>query len=143
MHPAFISVIVSAGVFIALSILFRVETTHGHRFLPRARDIFDRGIEWMSAFIKASLSFIDRKVIRQSVHFILHQLLRIGLGGVRLVERRLDWLLRRNKAVARQVSRMPVEPETTLDKIAKHKETNALSDAEKRAHKERSVGTKL
>lgn len=144
MHPAFISVIASAGVFTLFGLLFRIEQNRGRRFAEGVRELLDRGAEWLMTLVHTVLGFIGRDVIRQTAHFIVHQVLRLNLIVVRFVEHRLDWLLRRNKAIAKQAARRSVQGrETKLGQIAEHKVSSALSDEEKKQHKERSIGTKL
>ena len=145
MHPAFISLIASTGSLALLVLFFHVEARRGVRFLPRLRDAFDRAVVAIAQRATRSLHIVRQDVIRQTFHYLLHQLLRFGLSITRFMERRLDWLLHRNRAIARKASEIRVVAGThsKLREIAKHQAHTTLSESEKQAHKERSIGTKL
>lgn len=142
MPAAYLSLLISTGVLCVLMTFFNIEAHRGRRFFARLRGWLDAGADWLAAAAVRAGSFISRDVLQQSAHFFFHQILRVGLRGIRIIEQGLDWLLRRNKALAKRTSRARTT-DSGLGEIAEHKEAVALSETEKRAHKERAVGTKL
>jgi hypothetical protein len=143
MNPAFISILASASVLAMLCALFGIEAHRGARFFERARAAFDRAVIRLGEAGTRLFRFVGRDIIRQSLHYALHYALFAGLAIIRFIERRLDWLLRRNRALAVRTSRVHTATQTKLDELAEHKQQAALSEEERRAHKERAIGTML
>lgn len=142
MPTAYVSVLVSAGVLALLVALFGIEQRRGARFLPSVRTWFDSSLENIYAMC-ARMASRSEDSIRQTFHYVLHHLLQLALGVIRFLERQFNWLLQRNRAIARQTSGTRPMSQTKLREVAEHKAANALTDEEKREHKERSIGTKL
>lgn len=142
MHPAYISLLVGIAVLLCLLILFRIETRRGARFLGGIRESMDRGVERGYTSLGASFNVFEQDILRQSAHYIFHLVLKVVLGVIRFLERSVHRLLHTNREVAQKTVRERTA-RTKLDHIVEHKAAVALSDAEKRAYKERSIGTYL
>jgi len=142
MHPALLSTIISASCLLALVLLFTLEKRKRARFLAPLRNFFDRVVNAVGSFLSNIGGYLGRDVIRQTVHYFFHNCLKALLSFLRRLEGGTDKLLRTNKALARKVVRERLV-RTKLDEMVEHKEATALSPKEKRARKEKSIGTRL
>jgi len=142
MHIAFLSTIISAGALAFLTALFSVEARRGERFLPRAREAFDRGVVWFFDLVQRGVCFLEKDIIRFSVHYIFHGVLRFFQEVLRVLDRHVGKLIHVNRSIATKERRQS-DPSTQLGRIAEHKASVALSDEEKKEYKERSIGTRL
>jgi Mg2+/Co2+ transporter CorB len=75
--------------------------------------------------------------VRVGLHLLIHRLLRLIMLVLRIIQSLLERWLRRNKEIARSVQ--VARTESHLSAIAEHKHSNALSEAEKQALKDRSL----
>jgi len=131
--------VVISSVFVgALSLLFRHEKKRGARFLPGVRSFLDDLVYRFEAFRLRCAEYIGGDIFRQVAHYIFHQTLTVVLNFLRRVETRVQSALRRNISFAHKLDGAKRE-RNKLDEIAEHKLSVALSDEEKKAHKEKSL----
>ncbi|MBX2867010.1 hypothetical protein KTR10_03585 [Candidatus Kaiserbacteria bacterium] len=141
MQPALISLIVSAGLLALIVQLFNKERTRGTRFLEDKRTRFDAAIERLYKVCERLSQPFRRDIMRHSLHYFFHQVLRSFKQFLRAVDTRLDALLRTNKALARKVTKE--QSSSHLKEVAVHKAESALSPEEQKKQKERAIGTRL
>ncbi len=138
MQFTFIGFIVSALVVGGLLILFHHEARRGVRFGETARVRADRWVHRSYQETARIIDYVNRNVVRQSVHYLFHTVLSYTVYGVRLSERLLFKLIHVNKSLARRAIGER-EVRTKLDEVTLHKATTALTEDEKRAHKEKAL----
>ncbi|NCN52458.1 hypothetical protein GW943_01475 [Candidatus Parcubacteria bacterium] len=132
-----------SGVSVALfAVLFRMERRRGQRFFEEARTQLDQRVFQMFAYITRISRYLGRDVIRQSIHYAVHVILRVFQSFISFVLTHANRLERTNKALAQRAKQFG-EPRTKLDELEAHKEEVALSEDERKAHKEESIGTRL
>ena len=130
---------VSTGLLILVSWLFALETVRGQRyFLGGARAQCD------NLLIKSAFGLSRLRVhlgagsARIAIHFFFHQLLAVILKGLQRFESFIASVQRRNRAVARSVR--SDQKKTHLDVLVEHKEAHSLSEKQKQALKDKSIG---
>lgn len=133
-----IGLLISGGFVAFLILVFRHEQRSGRRILEGVRSAADRGVLRSGAFLTEVGQFIGRNFVRQIIHYIFHRFLGVILRTVENIEGRLRTVMRVNKNLARTVERESAE-RTKLEEIALHKAASALTEAEKRTHKERAL----
>ena len=133
-------VFVGSGVALLLFSLFlKAENIQNRRlFLVGLRDKFDRGLLALYRSLSRFSNFLSGKILRLSIHFIVHQVLVVILAILKFLESHISRLQWRNRISARRVRL--TETKNHLDLIAEHQEENALTDKEKQKLKERSLG---
>lgn len=132
------ALIISLGIFFSLFSLFRFEKNRGKRLLKNVREHLDFLIlKTTHAFLKFFRG-AGRSVVRQVAHYFFHTLLRALLAFIARIEKFLKNLMRSNRVIANKSERERTE-RNKLEEIALHKMEVALSDVEKRRHKERSL----
>lgn len=142
MQAVFVILGVSVLTLIVLLFLFRFESRRGSRFLEGPRTSFDALVSRVVARLTRMGLMLGREPVRQSFHYIFHNLLQGLKGLLKRIEIWIDGLLRTNKALAKKAA----EAKTTkskLDEIAEHKAMTTLTPKERKVHKEKSIGTKL
>ena len=127
--------LVSVSVTVLLVLLFEFERARGKRFLGNVRVHLDTGIAQLSASISKRLSVFEKDVFRQSLHYFFHSVITLILTGVRHVESWLRSLLQSNRMLARK-GRSGTQSRNKLHEIAEHKASVALTEEEKKKHKE-------
>lgn len=142
MHIAFITTVSAFASLLILVALFSVEKRRGGRFLPGVRHALDRGIATIAVSLGHVGHYVSRDVVRGTLHFLFHHTLNTLRAMTRSFERRINKLMHINYTIA-SAHRRPSESDTSLAEVARHKESNALSDTEKKARKEDAVGTRL
>jgi hypothetical protein len=83
--------------------------------------------------------FIGTDFIRQIFHYLFHKILKSGLALLKGAEQYLRTMMRVNKTLAKSAERQSAT-RTKLEEIALHKAENALTEEEKRAHKDKMLG---
>lgn len=133
-----ISFLVSALCVIALGFLFKYEEKRGTRFAEHIRIRADFMVLRSIHGIHRGAQSFGKNVIRQTVHFIFHTLLLVFLKGIKKFEKGLRTMIQTNKTLARNAER---ESETLnkLEEVALHKISTALSEDEKKAHKDKTL----
>lgn len=132
------TLVVSVVLLLILFSLLQIEKGNGRRLiLVRARAAADLKLVELEAWQKQRSHRLRHFDLRVMLHFVLHQLLGLVLFIIGWTERQINRLRSHNRLVAHE-ARRTTNP-NHLDKIATHKETTALSAAEKTARKERSL----
>lgn len=131
----FLASVLLAVVFV---FLFSYEERTGKRLLGRARAYADVAVVETSRAIRRVLRFIGRDLIRQFGRYLYHQALRGILAFTRRFEETLRNAIRTNRTLAR-TSDEEREVRSKLEEVAYHKATVALSEEEKRQHRERML----
>jgi len=142
MHIAFITTLSAFGGMLLLIALFSVEQKRGRRFLSRIREWLDHQVAILSSVLGQVGRYISRDIVRGTVHFLFHHTLNALRAWTRWFERHLNNLMHLNYTMA-SAHRSSADSDTSLAEVARHKESNALSDEEKKARKEDSIGTRL
>lgn len=137
---------ISAGTLLVFVLLFGIERRRGERFLPRFRTFLDRGVEALYHGFGRVSRLLGRDVVRHTIHYIFHRVLRLLRELFRHLERRTDALLRANKEVAKRSllsEHTDDMPSSKLQEMVDHKADTALTPKEKRSRKEKSIGMRL
>jgi len=77
-------------------------------------------------------------VIRETLQYFFHTILRGSIGTLRVLEERLKSILRRNRSLAKK-SDIERKERNTLEELALHKMEVALSEKEKRIRRQKSL----
>lgn len=120
-------------------LLLRYEMRKGVRFLSGIRRRLDLVVLRISAFFSNSSRFAPRRMIRQTVHYVFHRMLTSLLYFLEQFEHRVKDMLRSNKRLARRLDAQTDRPKNKLDEIAEHKQSVALTEAEKKKRKQKSL----
>lgn len=135
MNTVELGLLVSAVIVVFLIFLFRFEAKRGLRIADRIRTRLDFFVLQIVHSVHVSARLFFRKVLKQSVHFIVHTLLISILSTIKSFERRVTHMMRSNKSRAISSERKSKE-RNKLEEIAIHKLEVALSEEEKEKHKE-------
>lgn len=139
----FVSLYVFLGSIVSLilyMLFLKAENIQGRRlFLVGLRLKLDNLLTNIFSALSKFSNFISGKVIRLSIHFIVHQVLVIILSILKFLESHISKLQWRNRILARRVRL--TETKNHLDLIAEHQEENALTDKEKQKLKDKSMGS--
>lgn len=135
----FISIVLLVGFLI----LLHVEARRGVRFFPDARAWLDATYERFALRMRPFGLSLRRHVVRQTAHYLIHLLFVLCSRFFRWVSRHFDGLIRANKALSRRAMPHAGKKDTRLSAALAHKKSSALSEEERRTHKERAIGTKL
>lgn len=138
MGTPLMGLLVSAAIVALLLAIFRVEESRGRRFAEYVREHFDFAVLKSQHALHVFFGTFSRGVVRQSLHFIFHTLLTGLLAFVSGIEFTVKEALRSNRALARR-SQRERKTRNKLDEIALHKIEVALSEEEKRRHKEKHL----
>lgn len=138
----FISLYVFVGSTVSLMLymfFLKAENIQGRRlFMSSFRSKLDNLLLSLYGAVNKFSRFISGKVIRLSIHFVVHQVLVVILSILKFLESHISRLQWRNRILARRVRL--TETKNHLDLIAEHQEENALTDKEKQKLKDRSMG---
>jgi hypothetical protein len=128
-----LSLLIASGlVTLVLIGLFRHERARGVRYGARIRGVFDRIVTHIHMrFVQSSLR-VSGRTIRQTVHYLFHQLLAALLRVVSGAESRIRAIMHLNKKRANR----PEKPASHLAAINEHKRASKLSEDEARVKKE-------
>lgn len=142
MSTASIGLLVSVGIALFLTVLFRYESNRGYRIGEYARTNFDFLVLRVTHGIHGVFSFLGRDSIRQIFHYLFHTVLRFVLLLMKRGEAKVRTMMRVNKTIAKNVER---ESETLskLEEVALHKIATALTEDEKRKRKAKSLQGKI
>ena len=125
----------SGFVTLALIGLFRHERARGVRYGARARTVFDRVVTHIHMrFVQSSIR-VSGRTVRQSVHYIFHQILAVLLRVVSGTEDRIRAIMHFNKKRANR----PEKSVSHLAAINEHKRTSKLSEDEQRMKKDAAL----
>jgi hypothetical protein len=136
-----LGLLASACAVILLSLLFSYESRKG-RFLAGPRMRLDYLVLRLFRRIHAGIQHIGKNLFRQILHFIFHTILRLLLTSMQRVESSIQGMMRVNRVLAKNAERENAE-HSKLEEVALHKMETALSEEEKRAHKEKVLEGKM
>ena len=128
----------STTLVVLLIALFRYETKRGKRVGERMRMHADFFVLKITYRMHQYLHFLGRDFIRQVFHYGFHTILRFVLVAVKRSEQGVRNMIRVNKTLAQKAER-ETTTSSKLEELALHKVEVALSDEEKRAHKEKML----
>lgn len=131
--------IISGAVLSALFVLFRYEQDRGVRVLHGVRERFDTAVVRLSALSASFSRFFGRRMIRQTIHYLFHKMLKALLQFIKRCEQFLKRILHTNKMIAHKLEQDADRPKNKLDEIAEHKQSVALSETEKKKRKQKSL----
>lgn len=114
-------------IWVALwATIFWFEDNSGQRrFLVSLRSWIDARATQLASRVQSVVGWWGAGRIRLFVHFVVHTVLRLLLGTLRLIEKRLQIVLRHNKRKAAKIQVNQEGASTYLQEVAKHKETTS------------------
>lgn len=130
-------VVISGSVAVALIILFRYEQARGVRYLGGARRLFDRSVEHAKYRLERTYRRVTGQALRQSVHYIFHQILTATLRRIQRLEDIVHAVARFNKNRANH--RREATSISHLSAVADHKREVALSDSQKQQRRDAAL----
>lgn len=128
----------SGFTVVFLALLFRFEGRRGVRFGEHLRNHADVMVLKGIHYLHAVLHYAGRDFFRQIMHYLLHTLLRSLLDFMVHTEKSLRNAMRINKTLAKRAERESMT-RSKLEEIALHKVESALTEEEKRMHKEKML----
>lgn len=138
MRDPLTGLIASVVFLVVLVTLFRYERKRGRRFAEYVRERADFAVLKIAHAIRMFVGVLGGGVVRQTLHYLFHAALSAVLGLLTLFQNGVREIMRSNRALARR----SLKERTTrnkLDEIALHKIQVALSEEEKRRHKDRHL----
>lgn len=136
MNLVTIGLFVSLASFFLLRTLFAYEEKRGVRFSEGARTYLDSLVHNIEEAISKALTSFGGGFFRQLFHYIFHTTLRFILTFLRRCDRKLQDIMRTNRTIVQNMNREN-STRNKLDEIALHKVTSALSEKEKKEHKDK------
>lgn len=127
--------LISALFFVAV---FRFETVRGQRFFNRTRNRLDFWVLELVHSLHLAYETFFKYILKQALHFTLHSFLAGLLRLARVVEHKITYMLRVNRSRARMTEQKNRE-RNKLEEIALHKIEVALTEEEKRKHKQETL----
>lgn len=142
MSLAGLSLTIAVAVFCLLFTLVSVERQRGDRLLLRGvRTRIDRVCDTLLASVSRGLSFLIRHVIQWTWYLMVDVVLKSVLYVIVKVGDRLEASFYRNRQRTRALRAERAQRKHTgvLGAVAEHKETTALSEAEKQRLRKQSL----
>ncbi len=133
-----LSIFISALLLCVLVLLFRHEENRGIRPLARIRTRADFLVLEIKHFFHTRLRRKSHFVIKQIFHYIVHTLLTRSIYFLSRTEMWLKSLVNSNKTLAKRSERERVT-RNKLEEIALHKMEVALTEDEKKKHKDKML----
>ncbi len=130
--------LISGFFVVMLVLLFRIERNRGRRFLEYARGRADFAILKVEHSVRMFVGALSGGVVRQTLHYLFHAALTAVLSFLRGIENRVKDVSRTNRALAKRSQRERTT-RNMLDEIALHKIEVALSEEEKKRHREKHL----
>lgn len=118
--------------------LFRYEEARGIRFAERFRVCADTFILELADALNMRVRCVTRNFTRQAFHYFFHTLLRYTIFCIGLFERGVRKMMHVNRTLAKKAEEESAV-RTKLSEVALHKIETALTEEEKRAHKDKSL----
>lgn len=113
-----------------------VEVRQGNRtIMPGFRSRLDGVVVWVNSMVSLTLRYLDRHVIKLSWYYSLHSLLQAALRVVVALYDYLEQTFHANRKRARAIRaerRLGGVRSSMLQSVAEHKESSALSNAQKK-----------
>ena len=128
----------SGTILVLLIALFYLESRRGGRLvLVGTRSWLDRAVVGVEQWWLAASGVFGAGMVRVLFHYVVHTILSVFAGIFDGIHRGVTRLQQRNRQVAKAIQ--DEARASHLDSIAEHKRTNALTEQEKAAIKERSL----
>lgn len=128
--------IISLGVFSLSAWVVSLENRKQKRiFMPHTRDVLDRVVEKLTAFLVMKLTYLGRHIIKLSWYYSIHKLLRVILTVLVRTYDFLETAFMSNRDRARKLKiekRSLRQSQSHLGQVAANKATTALSEKEKK-----------
>lgn len=125
-------------VVVALVVLFHYEATTGRRFGERWRVRADFYVLKIKYALHKSYRRVSNDLLRQICRYLFHMALRLSLLCVTKVEKWLRENIHANRSLAKYADRESVT-KSKLEELTLHKAEVALTEEEKKIHRERSL----
>ena len=138
MSAPIIGMIVSGSCILLFTLLFKIEKNRGTRIAHRLRLRLDYVVLRMRVMWDKSTQYLGSDWIRQTFHYLFHTVLQGTISFLTRLEKGLRKVLKVNRVRARK-ARIARSTRNKLDEIAEHKALVALSETEKKRHKEKSL----
>lgn len=138
MERALLTLLVTSVILGACIFLLRSEEKRGERFLERFRAHADFWVLRVRHSSSVRMRLWSTYVIRETLQYFFHTILRGSIGTLRVLEERLKSILRRNRSLAKK-SDIERKERNTLEELALHKMEVALSEKEKRIRRQKSL----
>ncbi len=138
MNFALIGFLVSACVTFALYHFFKYEEGKSSRVASHFRARADFFVLKTEHSCSRFLKFIGRDFMRQILHYFLHTIFSALLGLLKKAERSLRTVMRTNKTIAK-TAEQESEMRSKLEEIALHKLHTALTEEEKKEHRDKML----
>jgi len=138
MQEPLLTLFLSIGAIFALSFLFRMERERGRRLFAFTRGHFDYWLLKVGHALRKFYRGTGRHALRQIARYFFHTLLMGVLTFLERGETRVKHLMRSNRTLAKKSEREGAT-RNKLEEIALHKMEVALSEEDKRRHKEKSL----
>jgi len=135
MTAPIIGIIASSMVIASLELLFHFEQKRGERFGRPLREALDRVVYGWSLALGKILRHVGSGFFKVSLHKFFHKLLMGILYFLKRVEGKVERTIRSNYQEAKKTNKQR-KGKSMLDHVTEHKELVALSESEKRRHKE-------
>lgn len=129
---------ISGAIVLLLVFLYRYEARRGTRLYASLRVHIDFWILKMDHLFQKFFKRASRDIIRQVLHYFFHSIFSFVLMLLERIERGIKEVLRSNRSLARKSHRERTT-RNKLEEIALHKMEVALSEEEKRKHKEKHL----
>src|SRR3989338_1094335 len=130
--------IASSVLGFILIILFGHEHKKGRRFADKTRRHADFLVLKVSHSFHKGLQYVGKDALRQTFHYVFHTVLFLVLKFIKQCENGLRNAIRSNKTIARNAERESATL-SKLEEIALHKVATALTEEEKKAHKDKTL----
>ncbi len=138
MDFALIGFFTSALIAFVLHQFFKYEEKNGVRVGARIRSHADFFVIKAEHTFHRMLRFVGMDFIRQILHYFFHTVLNATLVFLKRCEQGLRNVKRVNKTIAKSVEQES-ELRSKLEEIALHKVATALSEEEKKEHREKML----
>lgn len=136
MSTVSLGLIISLSVTLFLVFLFRYERRVGRRVGERTRARVDFYVLKTTYTLHKTLRRMGKDMALQILHYLFHSFLRLVLYVVHKFDAGLRAMMQVNRTLAKRAERESVT-RSKLEEIALHKAETALTEEEKRAHKEK------
>ncbi len=124
-----------------LVVLFRIEGKRGVRYADTLRRHADFFVLKAAHAFHATLRYVGGSALRQILHYLFHSVLSVILEFIKQCESGLRNMIRSNRTIARNAERESATL-NKLEEIALHKVASALTEEEKKAHREKVLSGK-
>ena len=132
MQNALIFLVLSVSTLVIITGIFRIEDAReGKRVvLVAVRNLFDSFLQKLRSKCVRVDTYLGRGFARLMLHYVAHGVLYRLLAFIARTEDKVEYLLRRNKQVAKEIRTN--KQKTHLDVLKEHQKETALTEAQKK-----------